>query len=541
MTLGFFLLFLECTLTLFIPVKVFIWINIFFGVLGVAFYINLKKRNSYFAEKGIPHPPIDSLFLGNLPTYEKGLQQHLKLLEWEKTYGDTYGIYEGSHKVIVSSDPELINEVLVKQFHAFRSRKLFPAAANDQEHDSAQNLFLAEGNQWKRLRALVSTSLTVNQIKSIEPIIHEVIKEMMEVIERKRTQDPDGIVDWKPDLMNMGFAIISRSALGFKEKFGETENLELLLKAFERGETSQSWKDSFFAGTYEFLPITKHLNKILLFSVVFHILKLFRNMKVMLDARDKETEEERNARQKDFIDFLRTAQVDSSEIEDSNKAVLDTKVQKKMTREELSSTCIMFLIAGTDTTANTIGFLLHDLAKHKEIQQQLYEEINDNILSKEDMTYHKIRELEFLDRVIKESSRLHPIAPTGIARRAREDAVVKKSDGSFLTIEKGVCVQPNLVALHMNEKIWGPNPEEFDPDRFLHDRVSKRSTSAWLSFGAGPRVCPGIKLAIHEMKIAIINILKKYEVDLCDQTELKTRMPTILSIESMKLKLTKRN
>ena len=157
----------------------------------------MKKRNSYFAEKGIPHPPVNSLFLGNLPEYEKGLQQHTKLLEWEKTYGDTYGIYEGSHRVIVSSDPELVHDVLVKQFHAFRSRKIFAAAVNDQEHDNRMNLFLAEGNQWKRLRALISASLTVSQIKSIEPIIHQVMKEMMEVVEKKRAANPDGIVDLK--------------------------------------------------------------------------------------------------------------------------------------------------------------------------------------------------------------------------------------------------------------------------------------------------------------------------------------------------------
>lgn len=136
--------------------------------------------------------------MGNLPEYEKGLQQHTKLLEWEKTYGTTYGIYEGAQRVIVSSDPELVHDVLVKQFHVFRSRKIFASSANDQEHGEGMNLFLAEGNRWKRLRALISASLTVTQIKSVEPIIHEVTKEMMEVIEKKRTENPNGIVDLKP-------------------------------------------------------------------------------------------------------------------------------------------------------------------------------------------------------------------------------------------------------------------------------------------------------------------------------------------------------
>ncbi|KAE9555423.1 hypothetical protein FO519_001360 [Halicephalobus sp. NKZ332] len=403
---------LGSALTYFIPGKILIWIVTFVAVIGVAYYIHLKKRNSYFAEKGIPHPPINSLFLGNIPEYEKGLQQHLKLLEWEKTYGDTYGIYEGSHRVIVSSDPELVNEVLVKQFHAFRSRKLFPSAANDQENDSRMNLFLAEGNRWKRLRALISSSLTVTQIKSIEPIMHGVMKEMMSVIEQKRAADPDGIVDFKPQLMNMGFAIISRSALGFKEPFGESKSLELLLETLGKKETVNSWMDSFFASTYEFLPVTKYLNFFAFFSVVFKFIKLSNKMNKLLDKREKETEEEKNARDKDFIDFLMNSTVDSSEIQDSQKAMLDIKVQKKLTRSELAGTCVMFLIAGTDTTANTTGFLLYDLAVNKDIQQQIYEEIEANIFSEEDMTYHKIKELDLLDRTIRESSRLHSLATT---------------------------------------------------------------------------------------------------------------------------------
>ena len=232
--------------------------------------------------------------------------------------------------------------------------------------------------------------------------------------------------------------------------------------------------------------------------------------------------------------------MNSSEIQDDEKVVLDTRVQKKLTRAELSSTCLMFLIAGTDTTANSMGFLLYDLATHKDIQQQIYEEIESNIFSEKDMTYHKIKELSLLDRAIKESSRLHPLSTTVVARRAREDTVIRKSDGSTITVEKGVCFMPNIMSLHMNEKIWGPNADKFDPDRFLPENCSHRYLSDWLSFGAGPRICPGMKLALHEMKIAAINLLKNYEIDICEKTSLKAHIRTLLILDSVSLKLTKR-
>ena len=80
--------------------------------------------------------------------------------------------------------------------------------------------------------------------------------------------------------MNMGFAIISRSALGYNEPFGKSESLKEMLEAFDRKEVSKSWKHSFFAGTYEFLWITKYLAIVSIFSAVFKIIKMQNKMRV---------------------------------------------------------------------------------------------------------------------------------------------------------------------------------------------------------------------------------------------------------------------
>lgn len=82
--------------------------------------------------------------------------------------------------------------------------------------------------------------------------------------------------------MNMGFAVISRSALGFKEKFGESKELEFLLEALHTDEIAESMVDSFFASTYDFLPVTKYLNGISFFSVIFRIMKMVRRLNVSL-------------------------------------------------------------------------------------------------------------------------------------------------------------------------------------------------------------------------------------------------------------------
>ena len=277
----------------------------------------------------------------------------------------------------------------------------------------------------------------------------------------------------------------------------------------------------------------------------------------MIKERMEESGEAKSRRPKDLIDYLMESRVEPSEILDSKKSVLDSHVQKKLTFDELGHACMMFLIAGTDTTANSTVFLLYDLANNKDIQNEIFEEIENSITSEDDYTYSKLKELQLLERAIKESSRLHPLGITLAARRAREDTVITKSDGTEISIERGVCFMPNMFSIQMNPSLWGPDPDKFNPDRFLPENSASRHPAAWLPFGAGPRICPGAKLAVHEVKVAIVRILKKYEVDICPETEVREKtgnkiivivnfqvnckIGIILSVDSMKLKFTKRN
>lgn len=85
---------------------------------------HLKHRNLYFSRRGISSPPVKSLFLGHLVELQEDNKPHEKFLEWRQIYGDTFGIYEGAHRVIVTSDPELLHLVLTKYFDKFHARKV---------------------------------------------------------------------------------------------------------------------------------------------------------------------------------------------------------------------------------------------------------------------------------------------------------------------------------------------------------------------------------------------------------------------------------
>ena len=133
---------------------------------------------------------------------------------------------------------------------------------------------------------------------------------------------------------------------------------------------------------------------------------------------------------------------------------------------------IIFLIAGYDTTATTLAFVLYELAKNPDIQERLraeIEEVTNGDLEKE-WTYDNLQTLTYLDQVINETLRLHyPIVT--LNRITTKDY---KMPGTDLVVPKGVGFWIPLSAIHLDENHYA-NPHVFDPDRFSKDAKDKRN------------------------------------------------------------------
>uniref|UniRef100_A0AC34FH50 Cytochrome P450 n=1 Tax=Panagrolaimus sp. ES5 TaxID=591445 RepID=A0AC34FH50_9BILA len=493
------------------------------------FSLYLRHRCNYFASRNIPQPPVTSYFLGNLDELEKDGKHMDHLRKWDSEYGKLFGIMEGSHRVIVTSDVNLLHEVFVKQFPVFQSRKVHASFVIDQKNDPRLNLFLAEGKKWKRFRGLITSSLTVKQIKQIDPIIKQATHELLDHVRKNRD---DHKINIQPTLLDASFAVICRSVLGIHEKLGESKYIEEVLEALSMKETSKSWIKSFFAGTYEFRIVTRFLQILTLLTSIGAILRLRNRCEEMIIKREKETSEDKEKRQQDFIDFLRESQ---EEIDTSGDSNLMLREPKKLTREEVIGTALLFLIAGGDTTSNLVGYCLYELARHPEYQYMILQEIKDCIETEDDINYNNIKELVFLDRFMKEVSRIHPVGFPVLARRAVETTTLPHPNGGTFEIEKGVCIFANAPVIHMDKQIWGEDADKFDPDRFLPENIKDRHPMALLTFGAGPRICPGKNLAVYEVKHFIVFLLREFKIEMNDETKLNEITRTLLCPESMNL------
>ncbi|MFI8520225.1 cytochrome P450 [Streptomyces sp. NPDC085481] len=184
---------------------------------------------------------------------------------------------------------------------------------------------------------------------------------------------------------------------------------------------------------------------------------------------------------------------------------------------ELREQVLVFLLAGHETTATSLGFALHLLARHPEEQKRAHEEL-DRVLSGRTPGAADLDELPYLTRVLKEAMRLFPAAPA-IGRRA-----VEATEIGGHTIPAGADVIVSPWVTHRHPRYWD-DPERFDPDRFTPEREAERPRYAWFPFGGGPRACIGQHFSMLESVIALAMILQSYELEAID-----TRVPLASAI-----------
>ncbi|XP_023211181.1 cytochrome P450 4C1-like isoform X1 [Centruroides sculpturatus] len=170
-----------------------------------------------------------------------------------------------------------------------------------------------------------------------------------------------------------------------------------------------------------------------------------------------------------------------------------------------------FLFEGHDTTSVGICWVLYYLGLYPNIQQKVYEELLQIFGGDKDrpITTQDIKDMKYLECVLKESQRLSPSVPT-ITRSCTEDIKI-----NGYTIPRGTTLNLFIYALHRDSKNF-PNPEIFDPDRFLAENCIGRHPFAFCPFSAGSRNCIGQKYALIELKAVISRVIMNYRITSID-------------------------
>lgn len=204
----------------------------------------------------------------------------------------------------------------------------------------------------------------------------------------------------------------------------------------------------------------------------------------------------------DFVDVLLSLLDNSSE---NNYAELSHMLD----RRTLKGIIVDMIAAGIDTSHTAIEWIMTELIRHPRIMKQLQEEIKSVVGVNENIEETDLTKFKYLDMVIKETFRLHPVVPLLVPRESMGDIVI---DGYYIPKKSRVLI--NSWTLGRDPDLWSENVEEFIPERFVSGVDFFGHDYEFLPFGSGRRICPGMHLGLINIRQIVAQLVHCFDWEL---------------------------
>jgi cytochrome P450 len=182
-----------------------------------------------------------------------------------------------------------------------------------------------------------------------------------------------------------------------------------------------------------------------------------------------------------------------------------------MTDTQMRDEAMTLMLAGHETTANTLAWTFYLLGTHPEVQERVVEEVR-RVCEGRTPGFDELARMPYVAQVIKESMRLYPPAYI-VVREAQRSFEI----GSH-RVEKGELPFVNIFGIHRRADYY-PEPEAFKPERFEPAREKSLPRGAFIPFGAGPRVCIGNHFAAMEAQVVLATIVQRVKLELLSAKE----------------------
>ncbi|MFT5354649.1 MAG: cytochrome P450 [Polyangiales bacterium] len=368
----------------------------------------------------------------------------------------------GPFPYYVLSDPRDVRHVLVtnhKNYVKSRSYRGLMLALGE-------GLVTSEGTLWKRQRRLAQPAFHPRAMPDFTRIMTTCTREMLDTWRGGEEVDIHGAM-MRLTFRIVGFALLSKDLDKDAQRFGHalSSTLQYVGEYTERLIPFPKWMPT--PGMRKLVSDLKVLDDVIL--------------RVIEERRQTQTEHH------DLLALFMDA----------------TDEEGRMSDTQLRDEVITMVSAGHETTAAALAWTFMFLGQHPRIAEQVRREA----LAAGDGESIDLDALDLTTRVIKESMRLRP--PVWVVER---QAIFDDELGGAL-VPAGGTVAMSAYVLHRDPKLW-PNPEGFDPDRFLPEVEALRPRFSYLPFGAGPRVCIGGAFALNEAKLILAMVMREWHLEL---------------------------
>lgn len=344
-----------------------------------------------------------------------------------------------------------------------------------------KGLITSSGDQWRRDRKLLTNAFHFKVLEGFTTTFNEHAQHFVELL-----LENGHVEDLFLEMSCTTMLAMGETSLGVKFDRVEGQGYIKLISLFCNTFVDRFTNPLLMNDTiYPYLPHGKrswgYADKLRLMSE-----KIVKNR---IKERQEGSEVETNKKRMSLIDLLLTYHLDD----------------KVMTEQEVREQLDNFTFAGIDTTAITLTFVIFNLATHSEVQAKAFEEVMSVIGHGDEVTGEQVKNLKYLECVIKETLRLYP--PLALSARC----LIEDVDCGDYVLPAGVDVYFFTAALHRDPSLY-PNPDQFDPERFTYENAKARHPFSFVPFAAGPRNCIGQRFAMSEMKIVLSHLLRRFEL-----------------------------
>ena len=410
---------------------------------------------------------------------------HLQLEQWCEEYGSIFKLRLGPRRVVVIGDHELIATALRDRPDGFRRTTKLEQVWT--ELGLLGGVFGATGDTWRRQRRMVMAGFDPAHVKRYFPQLQRVAQCLVSRWQLAARQG--AAIDLQADLMRYTVDTIAGLA------FGAEVN------------TLQSDED----------VIQKHLNRIFpaVFSRIFAPFPTWRWFPSAADRALLRSVTEVNAAVDGFIAEARARMQANPTLCEHPRNLLEAMLVAAdepgsgMDDKQVAGNVLIMLLAGEDTTANTLAWMIHLLWRNPAALAKATAEVQRVCPDSATPTLEQIAQLDYVEACAHETMRLKPVAPQNGMQALRDCTL------GDVQIEQGMVVLAVMRRDAVSERHVA-DAARFDPGRWLTDGGPTQAASAAkrisMPFGAGPRICPGRYLALLEMKMAMAALLSNFEI-----------------------------
>lgn len=438
---------------------------------------------------------------------------HLALASMADRYGPIFTIRLGIRRVLVVSSWEIAKEIFTTHDVIVSNRPKY-LATKILGHNYASFSFAPYGPYWRGMRKIISLELLsssrLEKLKSVQVFELETsIKDMIELWREKRDEEGKVLVEMKKWFGELAMNTVLRMVAG--KRYTTTVDDEDEEEMKKSREVMREW--FLHLGRFVMADALPFLGWLDLGGYEKTMKRVATELDSMvgkwLDEHHRKRDSDKSIPARDFIDVM------ISEVESGAFKGYDADTIIK-------ATCMSLIAGGTDTTSVALTWALSLLLNNLYALKKVQEELDMHIGKDKQVNESDIKNLVYLQAVVKEALRLYPVAFLGGPRAFSEDCIV-----AGYHVPKGTWLLINMWKLHRDPKIWS-DPFEFRPERFLtpnHKDVDvKGGDFELIPFGAGRRSCPGMGLGLQMLHMVLATLLHNFDIStpngaLVDMTE----------------------